>query len=161
RVWEDLEGGDVLPRFTLEVRMIEKAISQESSETSSENEELQIDCPLCDATFSDHYAFTKHYTNEHARKLRNDTIDPNTGNMNPPSYFDATNGQQPPANVEAEVMEILNWNRFGRRMLINAGYSISRASANIASYKSNGVEARLGLGISRFSIGEKFEVNTP
>ncbi|CAG8563517.1 11303_t:CDS:2, partial [Acaulospora colombiana] len=28
RVWEDVEGGDVLPRFTLEVRMIEEAISQ-------------------------------------------------------------------------------------------------------------------------------------
>ncbi|CAG8622675.1 1306_t:CDS:2, partial [Acaulospora morrowiae] len=68
RVWEDVEGGDVLPRFTLEVRMIEEAISQESSETSSENEELQIDCPECDATFSDSYTFTKHCTNEHARK---------------------------------------------------------------------------------------------
>ncbi|CAG8438676.1 14055_t:CDS:2 [Acaulospora colombiana] len=79
RVWEDLEGGDVLPRFTLEVRMIEEAISQESSETSSENEELQINCPECGATFSDRYTFTKHYTNEHARKLRNVGNTTNTG----------------------------------------------------------------------------------
>ncbi|CAG8629427.1 9183_t:CDS:2, partial [Paraglomus occultum] len=70
RVWEDVEGGDVLPRFTLKMLMIEEAISQESSESSSENEELQIDCPECDTTFSDHYTFMEHYTNEHACKRR-------------------------------------------------------------------------------------------
>ncbi|CAG8635126.1 1886_t:CDS:2 [Acaulospora morrowiae] len=56
--------------MSIVVRMIEEAILQESSETSSVNEELQIDCPLCGTTFSDHYTFTKHYTNEHARKRR-------------------------------------------------------------------------------------------
>ncbi|CAG8506885.1 16188_t:CDS:2 [Acaulospora colombiana] len=67
RAWEDVEGGDILPGFTLKVWKIDEAISQESSETSSENEELQINCPECDATFSDHYTFTQHYEDRHAR----------------------------------------------------------------------------------------------
>ncbi|CAG8658057.1 12135_t:CDS:2, partial [Acaulospora morrowiae] len=68
-VWDDVKGDNVLPWFTLEVHMIEEAISKESSETSSENEELQINCPECDTTFSDHYTFMEHYTNEHAQVL--------------------------------------------------------------------------------------------
>ncbi|CAG8724172.1 1822_t:CDS:2 [Acaulospora morrowiae] len=69
-VWNDVKGDNVLPWFTLEVQMIEEAISKESSETSSENEELQINCPECEKTFSCRHYFIKHYTNEHARKRR-------------------------------------------------------------------------------------------
>ncbi|CAG8697974.1 2125_t:CDS:2, partial [Acaulospora morrowiae] len=68
--WGDVEGGDILPGFTLNVLMIGEVISQKSSESSSENEELQINCPECDATFSDRYTFTKHYVNKHVCKRR-------------------------------------------------------------------------------------------
>ncbi|CAG8715848.1 7468_t:CDS:2, partial [Cetraspora pellucida] len=42
-------------------------IGQESSESSSENDEI-IDCLKCNATFSNDYDFMKHYENSHAQK---------------------------------------------------------------------------------------------
>ncbi|CAG8472842.1 1408_t:CDS:2 [Acaulospora morrowiae] len=68
--WEDLEGGNILPEFTLKVWKIEQAISQEPFALSSVNKKLKIDCPKCDTTFSSRYTFTQHYVDEHARILR-------------------------------------------------------------------------------------------
>ncbi|CAG8758902.1 23442_t:CDS:2 [Gigaspora margarita] len=61
--------GCILLGFTLQVQKIDDTISQESSESSSENDEI-IDCPKCDATFSNDYNFMKHYENSHARRWR-------------------------------------------------------------------------------------------
>ncbi|CAG8769673.1 16454_t:CDS:2 [Cetraspora pellucida] len=68
--WNNVNGGSVLPGFTLEVQKIDDTISQESSESSSSDEELQINCPECEITFSDRYTFMKHYENSHARRWR-------------------------------------------------------------------------------------------
>ncbi|CAG8694956.1 17748_t:CDS:2, partial [Acaulospora morrowiae] len=49
--WKDLKGDNILPEFTLKAPL----------ESSSEN--LQIDCPECDTT----YSLLEHYVDEHAR----------------------------------------------------------------------------------------------
>ncbi|CAG8797171.1 17979_t:CDS:2, partial [Racocetra persica] len=68
--WNNVNGGSILPEFTLEVQKIDDTISQESSElSSSENDEI-FDCPKCSATFSNDYDFMKHYENSHARRWR-------------------------------------------------------------------------------------------
>ncbi|CAG8636084.1 3704_t:CDS:2, partial [Diversispora eburnea] len=66
--WNNVNGGSVLPGFTLEVEKIDDTISQKSSESSSPNEELEINCPRCEVTFTDNYTFMKHYEDIHARK---------------------------------------------------------------------------------------------
>nr|CAG8536110.1 4568_t:CDS:2 [Entrophospora candida] len=67
--WDNVNGGNVLPGFTLEVEKIDDAISQESSESSSSSESDEtINCPKCGATFSNDYTFMKHYEDNHARK---------------------------------------------------------------------------------------------
>ncbi|CAG8803055.1 2935_t:CDS:2, partial [Racocetra fulgida] len=38
--WNNVNGGSILPGFTLEVQKIDDTISQESSESSSENDEI-------------------------------------------------------------------------------------------------------------------------
>ncbi|CAG8673828.1 14354_t:CDS:2, partial [Racocetra fulgida] len=51
--WNNVNGGSILPGFTLKVEKIDDTISQESSESSSPDEEFQINCPECEITFSD------------------------------------------------------------------------------------------------------------
>ncbi|RIB15536.1 hypothetical protein C2G38_2247565 [Gigaspora rosea] len=67
--WNNVNGGSILPGFTLEVQKIDDTISQDSSESSSENDEI-TDCPKCNATFSNYYDFMKHFENSHARRWR-------------------------------------------------------------------------------------------
>ncbi|CAJ0748661.1 16621_t:CDS:2, partial [Entrophospora sp. SA101] len=66
--WNNVNGGNVLPGFTLEVEKIDDAISQKSSESSSSESDETINCPKCGATFSNDYTFMKHYEDNHARK---------------------------------------------------------------------------------------------
>ncbi|CAJ0636832.1 9230_t:CDS:2 [Entrophospora sp. SA101] len=68
--WNNVNGGNVLPGFTLEVEKIDDAISQKSSESSSSESDETINCPKCGATFSNDYTFMKHYEDNHARKWR-------------------------------------------------------------------------------------------
>ncbi|CAG8794656.1 4264_t:CDS:2, partial [Racocetra fulgida] len=65
--WNNVNGGSILPGFTLKVQKIDDTISQESSESSSENDEI-ISCSKCNATFSNYYDFMEHYEDSHARK---------------------------------------------------------------------------------------------
>ncbi|RHZ77193.1 hypothetical protein Glove_184g74 [Diversispora epigaea] len=66
--WNNVNGGSVLPGFTLKVKKIDDTISQESSESSSSNEKLEINCPRCEVTFTDNYTFMEHYEDIHTRK---------------------------------------------------------------------------------------------
>ncbi|CAG8699410.1 12392_t:CDS:2, partial [Acaulospora morrowiae] len=63
--WNDVNGDSTLPGFTLRVRLIDDAISQEPSESSSSDEELQINCPMCELTFSDKHLFISHFEDSH------------------------------------------------------------------------------------------------
>lgn len=67
--WNNVNGGSILPEFTLKVQKIDDTISQESSESSSENGQI-IECPKCDATFSNDYKYMEHYEDSHARRWR-------------------------------------------------------------------------------------------
>ncbi|CAJ0829798.1 13149_t:CDS:2 [Entrophospora sp. SA101] len=58
--WNNVNGGNVLPGFTLEVEKIDDAISQKSSESSSSESDETINCLKCGATFSNDYTFMKH-----------------------------------------------------------------------------------------------------
>jgi len=68
--WNNVNGGSVLPGFTLKVKKIDDTISQESSESSSSSseEELKISCAVCEIIFTDHYTYMEHYEDIHARK---------------------------------------------------------------------------------------------
>nr|CAG8439682.1 13213_t:CDS:2 [Entrophospora candida] len=68
--WDNVNGGDVLPGFTLEVEKIDDAISQESSESSSSESDETINCSKCGATFSNGYIFMKHFEDNHTHKWR-------------------------------------------------------------------------------------------
>ncbi|RHZ84164.1 hypothetical protein Glove_85g17 [Diversispora epigaea] len=92
RTWGSIDGGDTLPAtsqmeknrmefpiyefsqigFTLDIEMIENAISQSSTPTPTKIEEsedkLQINCFKCDETFTDYYSFIKHIEESHIRK---------------------------------------------------------------------------------------------
>ncbi|CAG8652527.1 16667_t:CDS:2, partial [Acaulospora morrowiae] len=73
RDWGDLDGGDTLPGFKLDIRNVKEAISQEPSESDpseSEDENTQHSCPYCSQTFSNGYHLMKHMENDHLRKKR-------------------------------------------------------------------------------------------
>ncbi|CAG8444812.1 5578_t:CDS:2 [Ambispora gerdemannii] len=60
-----LDGDNILSGFTLNVEMIEDAISQTPSESEGE---LEINCPKCNESFTVNYLFMKHYEERHACK---------------------------------------------------------------------------------------------
>ncbi|CAG8627466.1 10212_t:CDS:2 [Diversispora eburnea] len=72
-VWGSINGGDLLPGFTLDIDLIEKVISQESTptptETSESEDESQMKCFKCEETFTDYHSFSKHYEKYHILKL--------------------------------------------------------------------------------------------
>ncbi|CAG8583872.1 3524_t:CDS:2, partial [Scutellospora calospora] len=68
--WNNVDGGSILPGFILKVQKIDDTISQESSESSSSESDETIDCPKCNATFSNDYDFMEHYEDSHARRWR-------------------------------------------------------------------------------------------
>ncbi|CAG8627474.1 4212_t:CDS:2 [Paraglomus occultum] len=72
--WRDVAGGDVLPGFVLEVRLIDEVLSQESSESSSESDG-DLTCPKCNEIFDDWHTFLKHCEYEHARKKQKSIAD--------------------------------------------------------------------------------------
>ncbi|RHZ76449.1 hypothetical protein Glove_197g71 [Diversispora epigaea] len=66
--WGNIDCGDILPGFILDVEMIEDAISQTSSETSESEGDLEINCPKCNGSFTEDYLFMKHYEKHHSHK---------------------------------------------------------------------------------------------
>ncbi|CAG8438651.1 8564_t:CDS:2 [Cetraspora pellucida] len=69
--WENIDGGDTLPGFVLDVQMIDYAISQAPTPEASEDEyELKINCPECSESFTECYKFVRHYEKYHGRKKK-------------------------------------------------------------------------------------------
>ncbi|CAG8552395.1 17545_t:CDS:2 [Dentiscutata erythropus] len=61
-----IDGGDTLPGFTLDVKMIKDIISQKSRPTeASKKPESRFSCPKCDNHFTDNYSFIKHFERSH------------------------------------------------------------------------------------------------
>ncbi|CAB4485779.1 unnamed protein product [Rhizophagus irregularis] len=56
--WEDLDGGDTLPGFTLNISIIENIVSQECNE-------IEDKCPYCDKHFFQVFAMLKHIARVH------------------------------------------------------------------------------------------------
>ncbi|CAG8667392.1 8250_t:CDS:2 [Ambispora gerdemannii] len=57
-----------------DVSFTPKVVSRQLTELQrwafQECKDLQIDCPECDETFSDHYTYSEHYEDEYVRKWR-------------------------------------------------------------------------------------------
>ncbi|CAB4446885.1 unnamed protein product [Rhizophagus irregularis] len=95
--WRNIDGGEVLPDFILDVSEIDEIIEDSESESSassssqgterSNGSEMSVsaegsatssssdspesfDCPICDETFDDYYYFMRHFENEHVRLRR-------------------------------------------------------------------------------------------
>ncbi|CAG8773890.1 5975_t:CDS:2, partial [Rhizophagus irregularis] len=51
--WEDLDGGDTLPGFTLNISIIEKIVSRDC-------DEIEDKCPYCGSHFAQVFAMLKH-----------------------------------------------------------------------------------------------------
>ncbi|KAF0546067.1 zinc finger, c2h2 domain-containing protein [Gigaspora margarita] len=66
--WRDVNGENILPNFTLDIEMVNDVLSQTPSETSENENDLEINCPECDETFTERLFFMKHYEKQHARK---------------------------------------------------------------------------------------------
>ncbi|CAG8802350.1 10004_t:CDS:2, partial [Dentiscutata erythropus] len=64
----DIDGGDILPGFTLDVEMIKDIISQATE--ASKKSGSRINCPECDNYFTDGYSFIKHYEKSHIREQK-------------------------------------------------------------------------------------------
>ncbi|CAG8600549.1 46157_t:CDS:2 [Gigaspora margarita] len=69
--WKDVNGGNILPNFMLDIEMVNDVLSQTPSETSENENNLEINCPECDETFTERLFFMRHYEKQHARKSRN------------------------------------------------------------------------------------------
>ncbi|RGB31624.1 hypothetical protein C1646_744316 [Rhizophagus diaphanus] len=71
--WRDMNttvnGQEILPGFILDVEMIEEAISQQDSGSSSDDN-TRFACPKCAETFTDNHRFLKHFQEEHSLKRR-------------------------------------------------------------------------------------------
>ncbi|CAI2182351.1 20564_t:CDS:2 [Funneliformis geosporum] len=71
RKWGDLDGGDILPEFTLEVWSIKDAMSKEPPRPPILGvENLNHTCPYCSQNFNSGYLLMKHMENIHLRKNR-------------------------------------------------------------------------------------------
>ncbi|CAG8713665.1 40352_t:CDS:2 [Gigaspora margarita] len=70
RTWGDIDGGDILPGFTLDVEMIEDIISQESRSTETSKKSESVNCPKCNNHFTDHHSFMKHFEKSHIREQK-------------------------------------------------------------------------------------------
>ncbi|CAB4419868.1 unnamed protein product [Rhizophagus irregularis] len=58
--WEDLDGGDTLPGFTLNISIIEKIVSQDC-------DEIEDKCPYCGSHFAQVFAMLKHIASVHVK----------------------------------------------------------------------------------------------
>ncbi|CAB5354367.1 unnamed protein product [Rhizophagus irregularis] len=56
--WEDLDGGDTLPGFTLNISIIEKIVSRDC-------DEIEDKCPYCGSHFAQVFAMLKHIASVH------------------------------------------------------------------------------------------------
>ncbi|CAB4414262.1 unnamed protein product [Rhizophagus irregularis] len=54
-----VNGQQILPGFILDVEMIEEAISQQDSGSSSSDDDTRFTCPKCAETFTDNHKFMK------------------------------------------------------------------------------------------------------
>ncbi|RIA96686.1 putative restriction endonuclease-domain-containing protein [Glomus cerebriforme] len=61
--WEDLDGGDILPRFTLKLTRIENIVSQNLEEEKSDDEGDK--CSYCNKIFTNVHEIIKHLEKEH------------------------------------------------------------------------------------------------
>ncbi|CAG8714372.1 5619_t:CDS:2, partial [Racocetra persica] len=66
--WKDINRENILSNFTLDIEMVNDVLSQTFSETSENENDLEINCPECDETFTERLFFMKHYEKQHARK---------------------------------------------------------------------------------------------
>ncbi|RHZ47032.1 hypothetical protein Glove_595g12 [Diversispora epigaea] len=64
--WNNVNGGSVLPGFTLKVNKIDDAISPNPQ--NQPNEESEFNCPKYEVTFTDNYTFMEHFEDIHTRK---------------------------------------------------------------------------------------------
>ncbi|CAG8512712.1 12123_t:CDS:2 [Funneliformis caledonium] len=65
-----INGREILLGFELNVRMIEKAISQQDSDSSSSDDDTRFSYLKCTETFTNNHRFIKHFQIEHALKAR-------------------------------------------------------------------------------------------
>ncbi|RIB16094.1 hypothetical protein C2G38_2038846 [Gigaspora rosea] len=69
--WKDVDGGDFLPRFTLEIWKIEHAIAQQESVSPEPIENnTPHNCPYCLETLTSIYDMINHIESKHAYKRR-------------------------------------------------------------------------------------------
>ncbi|CAB4441511.1 unnamed protein product [Rhizophagus irregularis] len=67
QLWEDLEGGKILPGFTLELWPINDIVAQEIDyeEDSDDDDDDEKVCPYCKAIIKDASQMVKHIQNKH------------------------------------------------------------------------------------------------
>ncbi|RUS18314.1 hypothetical protein BC937DRAFT_88929 [Endogone sp. FLAS-F59071] len=70
RGWDVISAGDILPNFTLNLKVLNAAVSQETSELlESETDDEQFICSECKKVFEDSDLLEKHFARNHVHTL--------------------------------------------------------------------------------------------